>query len=592
MSGELYHENANKLNERIKELNGLHQIARVLFEGEISTREAMVKICEIVPQIYQYANLAKARITIDDQRYSTPGFREGPVLQKAKFEAGNHPGCIEVCYLCNEEEAEEITFAIEEQMTLHSVARLLKSFLEQKASHKLLEESKNSYYELFNNVGNALYVIDENGRFLDVNKSAEEMYGYPKEVFIGKTPEFISAEGYNNLPDTFDFIQKALNGEKNSFEWWGKRKDGTIFPKEVVLNSGFYFGKRVVIADGRDITEWKEREQLIKSINSNIIEGIYRSTPEGKILYANEAFARMFGHDSPKEMQEIVTTRLYADPATRSKILRKIARDRQVTNEEVTLKRKDGSEFEALVNINRNTDRYGNTYYDGALNDITKRKIIERQFEAERKKALDSLKEKEILLKEIHHRVKNNLAIINGLLYLQSQRIEDPIMRARFLESQVRIKSMALVHEKLYQSDSLSKISFQSYLQELTEQIKTTFIEPGQTIKTTVKSDEINLNITKAIPCGLLVNELISNAFQHGFKGIQKGHVSVVCKTNNGHILLSVCDNGKGIPKGFDIKNSKSLGLNLVAGLTEQIDGKIDIVPESKGTSFHLTFKP
>lgn len=202
-----------------------------------------------------------------------------------------------------------------------------------------------------------------------------------------------------------------------------------------------------------------------------------------------------------------------------------------------------------------------------------------------------SLREKEVLLKEIHHRVKNNLQVISSLLNLQSGVITEPAVLAMFTESQNRIKSMALIHEKLYQSKDLAKIDFSEYVRNLTNHLYRSYVANANLIKLNINIDNIQLNVDTAIPCGLMLNELVSNALKYAFAPGQKGEIAITLSRRNGGLLeLIVKDNGVGLPKDFDIKSSKSLGLKLVNILTKQLKGNLDYQVEN-GTEFKLTFQ-
>ncbi|MFE1746850.1 CBS domain-containing protein [Coleofasciculus sp. H7-2] len=222
--------------------------------------------------------------------------------------------------------------------------------------------------------------------------------------------------------------------------------------------------------------------------------------------------------------------------------------------------------------------------YQQVQAELAERKRAEEQLKA-------SLKEKEVLLKEIHHRVKNNLQIISSLLKLQSAYTKDDQVLGMFKDSQNRIRSMALIHEKLYQSKDLSRIDFAEYIRDLTGNLLRSYKASSQaiTLKTTV--NDITLNIDTAIPCGLIINELMSNSLKHAFPTPSKDNkicINIYSSSNN-QFILSVSDNGIGFPKDLDFRNTESLGLELVCTLTEQLDGTIEL-DSSKGTSFNITF--
>jgi PAS domain S-box-containing protein len=200
------------------------------------------------------------------------------------------------------------------------------------------------------------------------------------------------------------------------------------------------------------------------------------------------------------------------------------------------------------------------------------------------------LQEKDVLLKEVHHRVKNNMQVISSLLNLQSRRVQDPAVSEMFKESQGRIRSMALVHERLYQSNDLSRIEFSEYLRNLATHLFHSYQADSSRIRLKIDAEEVFLNINTAIPCGLIVNELISNALKHAFPAGRKGQLEIDLHrvAGNGY-LLRVRDDGVGFPEGLDFRKTESLGMQIVNTLVDQVDGRLQLYRE-KGTAFRLEF--
>lgn len=205
----------------------------------------------------------------------------------------------------------------------------------------------------------------------------------------------------------------------------------------------------------------------------------------------------------------------------------------------------------------------------------------------------DSLHEKEILLKEIHHRVKNNLAIMSGLFELQLDSTENPSTVKALRNSQSRLQSMALVHDKLYQTSSLNDIRMDQYIPELVNSLRNTFAGPGQGIVMRYDIKDVRLDIDHAIPCGLLINEIVVNAFKHAFKttATAEGEISLSMSQPGGRVRLVIADNGSGIPEDFDISQSTSLGMMLIDTFRDQLGAKLDISSDN-GTRYSFTFSP
>lgn len=207
-----------------------------------------------------------------------------------------------------------------------------------------------------------------------------------------------------------------------------------------------------------------------------------------------------------------------------------------------------------------------------------------------RKQVEESLKSKEMLLKEIHHRVKNNLMIISSLLNLQSRYITDQTSLDIFKESQNRTRSMALIHERLYQTHDLKQIDFGDYIQRLSRELIQTYDAELGKIDLTVDAENILIDINTAVPLGLISNELITNSLKHAFPNGNGGKICVKFLSTNGNREFAVKDDGIGFPEDLDYKNSNSLGLQIINNLTDQIDGEITL-NRSPGTEFKIIFQ-
>jgi two-component sensor histidine kinase len=222
------------------------------------------------------------------------------------------------------------------------------------------------------------------------------------------------------------------------------------------------------------------------------------------------------------------------------------------------------------------------------VNDILQAEMDERQrMEAELRAALH---DKEMLLREIHHRVKNNLQVVLSLLDLQADVAEDPRVRTAFEESQDRIQAMALIHESLYQSDGLSPIDAAAYLRSLSQRLFDASRAPKNTLTLTLETQPVMLPPQTAMPCGLLLNELLSNALKHAFPGGRAGTIHIALQQEPpGQCILTVQDTGVGFPEGLDVHHANSLGLQLVGLLTEQLGGTVALRRDG-GTIFMITF--
>jgi len=251
---------------------------------------------------------------------------------------------------------------------------------------------------------------------------------------------------------------------------------------------------------------------------------------------------------------------------------------------ETCWRRKDGSIIHIILSstpLDRNDLSKGVTFT--AL-DITDRKGIEDQLR-------NSLKEKEILLREVHHRVKNNLQVIYSLIAWQSDYIQDPESLGLLKECQNRIQSMALVHEELFRAKDFANFDFGEYIKNLVGSLHQSYKVPGEKISFTINARNISLEIDQAIPCGMIVNELVSNAIKHAFPGDRCGTICVeIQECGEQRLQLTVADNGVGLPSTLDHRGTETLGLQLVCLLAEQLHGKADFLREN-GTRFEFVFQ-
>jgi PAS domain S-box-containing protein len=346
----------------------------------------------------------------------------------------------------------------------------------------------------------------------------------------------------------------------------------------------------LIIVHTEDQTERKRAEiELQKSEEkyrslASVSDRTFVVDRDCRYLFANENYLRLFGPESGS-----VIGRKYGElhNQERSKVLADAVKYVFETGnicQSEHFGAKTNQYFLQKFSPIRNSD--GSIYAVTVISiDITERKRAEEQLQA-------SLREKNILLNEIHHRVKNNLQVISGLLYLQTKRSKNPEVIESFQESQNRIQAMMLVHEKLYHSKDFSRIDLASYVRSLSEELFQSYtIHPGKIDIAIQANEEVYVDIIKAVPCGLILNELISNALKHAFPEDRQGELQIIIReTKNREIEIVVRDNGVGLPDDIDIQGSRSLGLDLVTGFTQnQLDGQVE-VKRDNGTEFRITF--
>ncbi len=249
---------------------------------------------------------------------------------------------------------------------------------------------------------------------------------------------------------------------------------------------------------------------------------------------------------------------------------------------EVLLVRPDRKTINLMINASPML--YGSGEIESVVvsfNDITDLKRAEGR-------AMTALKEKEVLLREVHHRVKNNFQIISSLISLQSRHFHDERDVALIAQTQQRIRSISMIYEKLNASDRVSSINLADYMRALADDIFIS-IDPHNTMRSVCSLESIDVPVKTAITCGIIVNELLTNAAKHAFDGVRAGVIEIGCAAADGTIRLWIADNGRGLPEGFDPSTSPSMGLQLVNALVAQLEGRLDYECD-EGARFSVSF--
>ncbi len=327
----------------------------------------------------------------------------------------------------------------------------------------------------------------------------------------------------------------------------------------------------------------RSEDHFAKAFRSNLIPACITTWHDGRFVDANDSLLMLSGYSREEVIGHTATELgLWGNIEDRSKVFQTLQTQKSIYNLEVQFRLKSGEIRHGVASLEV-IEFNGETCILGQTYDITKYKQAEEKIKA-------SLKEKEVLLKEIHHRVKNNLQIISSLLDLQSQYLEDPVTQSLLRDSCNRVKSLAIVHETLYQSTDCAKVNFTEYIENLTSNLFQAYRVDSNQIILEKKIDDIELSIDRAIPCGLIINELVSNALKYAFPNKAEGRIYLFLYCDKAkYCRLIVRDNGVGLPSNFSFKHLNSLGLNLVKILTEQIDGKLKL-KYRKGTEFCIEF--
>jgi len=474
------------------------------------------------------------------------------------------------------------------QVDSNLISRSIKYAIERKRLFESIQEREERLKIITDNMQDIIGQVDAEGNFIYISPSVEKILGYEIEDYIGKP--FFELEKAKKV-----FLNPQFTLSPYEVEFKVKTKTGGFVWLECVgtplLNDNGQFIGGVFSA--RDITESKKAKIALKESEEKF-RTMIESSPDSitvtdfnmKIIECNEATVEMYQASSKEELMGLNASELI-DPEDVPKLAKIVAETLSTMKSvtfELNLYKKDGTIFPAELSGNIIVNSSGLPVALLAITkDITERKMAEKQIK-------ESLQEKEMLLKEIHHRVKNNLMIISSLLNLQSRYIKDKESIDIFKESQRRARSMALIHERLYQSTDLKRIDFGDYVRTLSRELFRTFVaEPGR-IELKINVKDIFLDINTAIPLGLIVNELIINSLKHAFPEGKSGKIDVDFYKKDDTFVLVVSDDGIGFPEDIDYKNTESLGLQLVNTLTDQINGEIEL-NSSNGTEFTIKFK-
>lgn len=474
---------------------------------------------------------------------------------------------------------------------LVSVAR---DVTERMRAEEALRESEEKYRNLVENITDVIYIIGKNGKITYVSPVVESVIGYTPEEIIGQyIKKFIYSEDLDRIMDN---VKKILTGEKTENEYRILTKSGDIrwihTSSQPITRNGEIIGLQGALSD---ITERKhaeeairESEELYKSLVKTSPEAVTATDLEGNIIFASPQTVKIYGYDNVEELLGKNAFMYIAKEDQERAIinLKKTLSEGIIKNKEYKMLKKDGSSFIGELSAALIKDVQGNPKsFIATVRDITDRKKAEENL----KKALE---EKDVLLREVHHRVKNNIQVITSMLNLHTKFIKDENYSVMIQEIQQRIRSMALIHEKLYKSEDISLVNFKEYIKELVNELFRSYGANVSQIRPKISAHDVSLGLDLGIPCGLIINELVSNSLKHGFPNGRGGEIEIGLDVDGDNkILLSVRDNGIGFPSELDFKNPRTFGLQLVNTLVAQLSGNIDLnIGAEKGTEINITF--
>jgi PAS domain S-box-containing protein len=413
-------------------------------------------------------------------------------------------------------------------------------------------------------------------RILDVNQKTLKLFGAgSKEEFFGDLRKIFTERSFS----AFREILVALAEGRTLFETEGINRTLTGEERHFLIrysvSPGALKSLDSVIVSLIDISERRRAEEALRILGKALETtrvGVTIANLQGEIIFANPAEASMHGYEIGELLGRKVN--ILGPPELRSEFP---GANVQTGERESLNLHKTGSVFPVRLVSDLVTDAAGNPLAVVTVcEDITERKETEARLKA-------SIAEKDVLLKEIHHRVKNNLQIISSLFNLQMKKITDAKTRAELNATRNRIRSMALIHAKLYQSKNLSQINFAEYIEEFSRQLRSLFNVSPKKVKLVLDIDAVYLDVDVAIPFGMIVNELLTNALKYAFPDERSGKIRVVLRSEAAATVLSVEDNGVGLPPEMDLAGVETLGLQLVRGLAQQLNGTV-VVEQGGGT--------
>lgn len=438
----------------------------------------------------------------------------------------------------------------------------------------------------------SITVHEHTGKFLYANRKTFQMHGYEEDEFMALNLHQLDVpESEALIAERVRLIQET--GEA-TFEVAHYRKDGTTFPLEVYAKKVMWDGSEAILSIATDITERKQSEQVLREseeryrfLLESITDSVYVLDREWRHTLVNDAAESFTGIPKQTLLGNKLTDLFPGiEQTTFFQTFQRVMDTRIADLVESEYTFADGRKGWYEVHIS--------PVPEGILCisvDITEHKQAEM-------KIFSALREKEALLREIHHRVKNNLNLVTSLLDLQSSTIQDEQAQRAFLESQSRIRAIARLHEAIYRSADLARIDPGDYLQDLCHHLMIAYARKQDNISLLVDIEPLWLDLDTAVPCGLILNELVSNALKHAFPpgwqagetGARQPEVLVSLRRVDDLLALEVTDNGIGFPTDVELAAISTLGLQLVSMFAQQLEGKFELQRLTRGSRFCVSF--
>jgi PAS domain S-box-containing protein len=483
------------------------------------------------------------------------------------------------------------------------VVILLRDVTRYRQAEDALRASEERFRSAFDDAPIGMALVDLDGGWLKVNQSVCQITGYSEAELLATS--FQALTHPDDLGTDLAYVDQLISGTIRSFQMEKRyiHKQGHVV--WALLNASlirdaqgrpWYF-----ISQIQDITQRKLTETALEE-SQRFAKSIVETTPDIvyvfdvvvlRNVYANRQLLHVLGY-TPEQAAAIAR-----DEQSLQKLVHPDDLPRFFEQLERLKQSRDGEVIESEYRVRRADDRWRWFYsrdvvflrdHSGAVlqmlgiaQDITDRKQAQEH-------TLAALKEKELLLAEIHHRVKNNLQVISSLLKLQASTIDDPALLEYLRDSQHRIRSMALVHEKLYQAHDFAHIDFADYVKSLTHFLVRSYSSDGPSVRLHIAVDRVSLDIARAVPLGLIINELVTNALKYAFPHMERGEIHIHMHTHSNISTLTVSDTGVGLPESVDLRHPKTLGLRLVHSLVQQLQGTLAFRSDH-GTTITITIQ-
>ena len=583
------------LQKRVREQACIYRIS-ILDERAFQIEDLLSRAVEILREGVKYPEVAVASIWYDGRAYQTPGYKEKEWVLSSEIRVKDDISLrAKVAYLENRPLVDESVFLPEEQNLIDCVVTHLASKISHICSLKELEEKQKLLDKAYQLAHIGTWEFDMQTNNLYWSSATKEVHGFDQDY----QPDLESTinlfkKGYNRETfrkaamnavehqKPFDVELKIISGRGD--ERWIRATGEPEYVNGVCLR--FYGISQDVTSRHKAEEDLQRSEQRFKSLVQHGSDLIAILDSEVNYTYVSPSVKSILGTPAEDYIGTNALDYIHEEDKGRiTGILAGLSHGQRVNIPPFRFRDSKGNWrwIETTLTDMTNDPAVGG--FVANSRDVTKQ-MQQQQLD------LESLKEKEILLAEIHHRVKNNLAVVSGMMQLQALEEANKEIKDRLYDGISRIKTMANIHEQLYKSNSFSKLEFSDNIRSLVYSIQKTF-QTKTKVNIHFNCELVQININQAIPCSLIMNEVVTNIFKHAFAGRDTGDIFInltKCENSN-NVLLYVRDNGIGLPDDVDTASGSSLGINLIDVLSQQLDADYTYVSDGEGTVFNIRFR-